>query len=86
MLGKPRILSFFPTRLINSIKHEHSCKILYLIKFCMDLHVALGWRGDADLILRSLWDGGASKEKQTDFAFLRDRRPFCGEKRTNFAK
>ena len=31
MLGKPRILSlFFPTRLINSIKHEHSCKILYV--------------------------------------------------------
>ena len=29
MLGKPRILSFSPTRLINSIKHEHSCKILY---------------------------------------------------------
>ena len=29
MLGKPRILSFFPTCLINSIKHEHSCKILY---------------------------------------------------------
>ena len=29
MLGKPHILSFFPTRLINSIKHEHSCKILY---------------------------------------------------------
>ena len=30
MLGKPRILSFSPTRSINSIKHEHSCKILYL--------------------------------------------------------
>ena len=30
MLGKPRIYLFFPTRLINSIKHEHSCKILYL--------------------------------------------------------
>ena len=30
MLGKPRILSLFPTRLINSIKHEHSCKILYV--------------------------------------------------------
>ena len=29
MQGKPHILSFFPTRLINSIKHEHSCKILY---------------------------------------------------------
>ena len=31
MLGKPPILSLFPTRLINSIKHEHSCKILYVI-------------------------------------------------------
>ena len=30
MLGKPRFISFSPTRLINSIKHEHSCKILYL--------------------------------------------------------
>ena len=29
MLGKPRILSLFQTRFINSIKHEHSCKILY---------------------------------------------------------
>ena len=31
MLGQPRIF-FSPTRLINSIKHEHSCKILYLKK------------------------------------------------------
>ena len=30
MLGKPRILSLSPTRLINSIKHDHSCKILYI--------------------------------------------------------
>ena len=30
MLDKPRILFFSPTRLINSIKHEHSCKILYV--------------------------------------------------------
>ena len=30
MRGKPRILSLFPTRLINSIRHEHSCKILYV--------------------------------------------------------
>ena len=29
MLCKPRILSFFLTRSINSIKHEHLCKILY---------------------------------------------------------
>ena len=32
MLGRPRILSLSPTRLINSIKHDQSCKILYL--FC----------------------------------------------------
>ena len=31
MRGKPRILSLFPTRLINSIKHEHSFKILYKV-------------------------------------------------------
>ena len=31
IIGKPRISSFFPTRLINSVKHEHSCKILDLI-------------------------------------------------------
>ena len=30
MLGKPRILSHPPTCLINSIKYEHSCKILYI--------------------------------------------------------
>ena len=31
MLGKPRIFSRFPpTHLINSEKHEHSCKTLYL--------------------------------------------------------
>ena len=30
MLDKPLILSLFLTRLINSIKHEHSCKILYI--------------------------------------------------------
>ena len=30
MLGKPHILSL-STRLINSIKHEQSCKILYTI-------------------------------------------------------
>ena len=33
MLDKPCILSLFATRLINSIKHEHSCKILYLFHF-----------------------------------------------------
>ena len=31
MLRKPRISSLFLTRLINSIKHEHSCKILYVV-------------------------------------------------------
>ena len=30
MLGKPHILSLFPTHLINSTKHELSCKILYI--------------------------------------------------------
>ena len=35
MLGKPRILSLFPVSLINSIKHEHSCKILmYMFRIC----------------------------------------------------
>ena len=42
MLGKPRILSLFPTRLINSIKHEHSCKILYLFNFLIILDIHLG--------------------------------------------
>ena len=28
MLGKPRILSLFLNSFQNSIKHEHSCKIL----------------------------------------------------------
>ena len=31
MLGKPRILSLFLTRLIKSRKHKHSCKILYFL-------------------------------------------------------
>ena len=30
MLGKPHIYPFFQTCLVNSIKHEHSCKILYV--------------------------------------------------------
>ena len=30
MLSKPRIYLFFPTRLINLIKHEDSCKILHV--------------------------------------------------------
>ena len=30
MLGSLTFYLFFPTRLINSIKHEHSCKILYI--------------------------------------------------------
>ena len=32
MLGKPSILSLFPNSLIKSIKHEHSCKILYVLQ------------------------------------------------------
>ena len=31
MFIKPHIFLFSPTRLINSIKHEHSYKILYLL-------------------------------------------------------
>ena len=31
MIGKPSIKCLPPTRLIKSIKHEHSCKILYVI-------------------------------------------------------
>ena len=36
MLDKPRFLSIYiyPTCLINSIKHEHSCKIRYLNQPC----------------------------------------------------
>ena len=30
ILGKPRIYLFSPTLLIDSIKHEKSCKILYI--------------------------------------------------------
>ena len=30
MLGKPIMLLLFPNSFINSIKHEHSCKILYV--------------------------------------------------------
>ena len=37
MLGKPRILSLFPTNLIKSIKHEHSCKILYKMDCMLSL-------------------------------------------------
>ena len=39
MLDKPRILSLSPTRLINSIKHEHSCKILYLLSLLLSVGV-----------------------------------------------
>ena len=35
MHGKPRILSLSPTRLKNSIKGEHSCKILYVKRICL---------------------------------------------------
>ena len=30
MLGTASHLNFFPTRIINSIIHKHTCKILYL--------------------------------------------------------
>ena len=30
IVAQPRIISFPPTRLINSIIYEHSCKILYI--------------------------------------------------------
>ena len=36
MLDKPHILSLFPTRLINSIKHEHSCKIFYFFNVLIE--------------------------------------------------
>ena len=36
MLGKPRILSLFPNSFNKFNKHEHSCKILYIMsKFCV---------------------------------------------------
>ena len=41
MLGKPRILSFSPTCLINSIKREHSCKILYIFRLFLFLVLML---------------------------------------------
>ena len=34
MPGKPHILSVFPTHLINSIKLEHLCKILFFSDTC----------------------------------------------------
>ena len=37
MLGKPRILSFF----LNLLKHEHSCKILYIFLFQPEIKDAL---------------------------------------------
>ena len=37
MLDKPRYLSISPTRLINSMKHEHSCKILFFYSCQLDL-------------------------------------------------
>ena len=38
MVGKPRVLSLSSIRLINSIKHEHECIILYIkYKTCICL-------------------------------------------------
>ena len=31
MLDEPHILCIFPNSIINSIKHEHSCKILFIL-------------------------------------------------------
>ena len=36
MLARPRILSFTPTRLINSMIHEHSRKVLNFLHFPRD--------------------------------------------------
>ena len=45
MLGKPHIFISSTTRLINLIKHEQSCKILYLydIDFALKSHISL-WK------------------------------------------
>ena len=43
MLG---FISFSPTRLINSIKHEHLCKILY---FSPDLTVTVSESGPREV-------------------------------------
>ena len=47
MLDKSRIYLFSPTRLINSIKHEYSCKILYLSTAAsvLCLFLAMPWVG-----------------------------------------
>ena len=47
MLGKPRIYLFSPTRLINSIIHEHSCKILYVFVIVTDVIIDM----EMDVIL-----------------------------------
>ena len=59
--GKPRILSFPPTHLINSIIHEHSCKILYiyiLLKCDQDYIVLYFNRrmGKKSVWLRRVWE------------------------------
>ena len=46
MLGKPRILSFSPSYLIDSIRIEHSCNITYvamgfILQYTMYQHVML---------------------------------------------
>ena len=52
MLSKPRILSLSSTRLINSIKHEHSCKILYIL-YCLFLAAlwSSDWKGLATFLM-----------------------------------
>ena len=53
MLGKLAFYLFFPTRLINSIKYEHSSKILYDI-------LQVKYRCDVDL-----WTPGPSNCRQS---------------------
>ena len=48
MLGKPRILSLFPNSFNKFKKHEHSCKILYVIlslKIDVDPEELLHYKG-----------------------------------------
>ena len=51
MLGKPFILSLFSTCLMNSMKQEHSCKILYLQFTLVSILFSLK---DRKIILKSL--------------------------------
>ena len=50
MLDKRQILSLSPTRLIKSIKHEHSCKILYISS------VGVSFQGIISQLDKTLYD------------------------------